>query len=79
MLASEAGTQAHRPAHDRLTARERDVLLMIGAGKQIKQVSAELGISVSSVNTCRTHIFRKMRLASNAALIRYALKYGLVA
>lgn len=77
-LAMDACSPPPRSAHEALTQRERDVLTMIGAGKQIKQVSAELGISVSSVNTYRARIFRKMGLSSNAALIRYALKFGLV-
>ncbi|HEY1043894.1 MAG TPA: response regulator transcription factor [Telluria sp.] len=78
LLATDAAMPPPRPAHELLTRRERDVLTMIGAGKQIKQVSAELGISISSVNTYRARIFKKMGLASNAALIRYALKFGLV-
>jgi two-component system invasion response regulator UvrY len=66
-----------QPSHLSLTAREAEIVALIGAGMQIKQVAAELGISVSSVNTYRNRIFRKMGLASNAALIRYALKSGL--
>ena len=77
LLASDAATPPARAAHEALTAREHDVLVMIGEGKQIKQVSAELGISISSVNTYRARIFKKMGLASNAALIRYAIKHGL--
>jgi DNA-binding NarL/FixJ family response regulator len=65
-------------AHERLTARENEIVALIGAGLQVKQVAAELGISVSSVNTYRNRIFRKLGLHSNAALIRYALKNGLV-
>lgn len=67
-----------QPSHRSLTAREVEIVALIGAGMQIKQVAAQLGISVSSVNTYRNRIFRKMGLASNAALIRYALKSGLV-
>ncbi|MGZ5201887.1 MAG: response regulator [Telluria sp.] len=66
------------PAHERLTPREAEIVALIGAGQQVKQVAAELGISVSSVNTYRNRIFRKLGLQSNAALIRYALKNGLV-
>lgn len=77
LLASDAAAPPARAAHEALTAREHDVLVMIGEGKQIKQVSAELGISISSVNTYRARIFKKMGLASNAALIRYAIKHGL--
>ncbi|GEM_PF-4183110 len=64
-------------AHEGLTAREREVASLIGSGCQIKQVAARLEISVSSVNTYRARIFRKMGLASNAALIRYAVMHGL--
>lgn len=78
LLAADAASPPSRPPHELLTRREHDVLTMIGAGKQIKQVSAELGISISSVNTYRARIFKKMGLASNAALIRYAIKVGLV-
>ena len=66
-----------RPAHHSLTPRESEIVALIGAGLQIKQVAAKLGISISSVNTYRSRIFRKMGLSNNAALIRYALQHGL--
>jgi two-component system invasion response regulator UvrY len=72
-----AANDAPRPTHLDLTPREREIVALIGAGLQIKQVAAELSISVSSVNTYRSRIFRKMGLASNAALIRYAVQNGL--
>jgi DNA-binding CsgD family transcriptional regulator len=61
-----------------LTAREREVVRLIGAGCQIKQVAATLGITISSVNTYRQRVFRKLGLTSNAGLIRYALEHHLV-
>jgi DNA-binding NarL/FixJ family response regulator len=61
-----------------LTEREREVVALIGAGKPAKQVAAELSISISSVNTYRMRIFRKVGVRGNAGLIRYALKNGLV-
>jgi two-component system invasion response regulator UvrY len=66
-----------RQSHHILTPREAEIVSLIGAGLQVKQVAAELGISVSSVNTYRSRIFRKMGMSSNAALIRYALQHGL--
>lgn len=62
----------------RLTKRETEIVALIGAGLQVKQVAAELAISVSSVNTYRNRIFRKLGVQTNAALIRYALKSGFV-
>lgn len=80
-LAALMARQAREPepmaAHHSLTAREAEILALIGAGLQIKQVAAQLDISVSSVNTYRNRIFRKMGLTSNAAMIRYALQSGL--
>jgi two-component system invasion response regulator UvrY len=79
LLAREAATPAPAPPHHLLTPREGQIVALIGAGLQVKQVAAELGISISSVNTYRNRIFRKMGLSSNAALIRYALQHGLAA
>jgi DNA-binding NarL/FixJ family response regulator len=77
LLAEEARAPEQSALHLRLTAREGEILALIGTGLQVKQVAAELGISVSSVNTYRNRIFQKTGLASNAALIRYALQHGL--
>jgi two-component system invasion response regulator UvrY len=77
LMAQDARHPVPRPPHESLTAREAEIVALIGGGLQVKQVAAELGISVSSVNTYRNRIFRKMGLASNAALIRYALQHGL--
>ncbi|MDB5907366.1 MAG: uncharacterized protein JWP34_1480 [Massilia sp.] len=78
LMARQALEPEPQPSHLSLTAREAEIVALIGAGMQVKQVAAELGISVSSVNTYRNRIFRKMGLSSNAAVIRYALKSGLV-
>jgi len=76
-LLAERPRGRQRAAHHSLTPREGEIIALIGAGLQVKQVAAELGISISSVNTYRNRIFRKMGLSSNAALIRYALRNGL--
>jgi DNA-binding NarL/FixJ family response regulator len=78
LLARQARAVEPAAAHERLTPRETQILTLIGAGLQPKQVAAELGISLSSVHTYRNRIFRKMGLASNAALIRYAVENRLV-
>lgn len=78
LLARQASTTEPVAAHERLTAREAEILVLIGTGLQVKQVAAQLGISISSVHTYRNRIFRKMGLASDAALIRYAVENRLV-
>lgn len=78
LLAQDVREPRGASPHQHLTDRELQVVSMLGSGKQTKQIAAELSISISSVNTYRTRIFRKMGLASNAAVIRYAVEHGLV-
>jgi two-component system invasion response regulator UvrY len=78
LLAREVASPEPRHAHDRLTSRERQVLVLLAMGSPVKQVAARLDISISSVNTYRTRILTKLDMRSNADLIRYALQHGLV-
>lgn len=78
LLARDLRSSGPAPSHQALTPREMQVVRLLATGMQSKQVADELSISISSVNTYRARIFRKMRLSSNAALIRYAFENGLV-
>lgn len=64
--------------HELLTEREHQVLRLLAMGSPVKQAAARLDISISSVNTYRSRIFAKLRIKSNAELIRYALRQRLV-
>lgn len=63
--------------HLRLSARETQILSMIGAGKPTKQIASELSIAVKTVGVHRTRILKKMGMHSGAELVRYAIKHGL--
>jgi DNA-binding NarL/FixJ family response regulator len=78
LLAHEARQPSRALPHECLTERELQVLSMLASARQVKQIAADLAISVSSVNTYRSRIFRKTGMVSNAALIRYAVQQGLV-
>jgi DNA-binding NarL/FixJ family response regulator len=78
LLASQIRNPALRSTPERLTERETQIVSLLGAGKQVKQIAAELEISISSVNTYRNRIFKKLKVQTNAALIRYAFENGLV-
>lgn len=78
LLALEVRAPFSALPHECLTERELQVVSMLASGKQIKQMAAELSISISSVNTYRARIFRKTGMVSNAAVIRYAVENGLV-
>jgi DNA-binding NarL/FixJ family response regulator len=78
LLAHRVRATPPRAAHEGLTSRELATLRLLAAGRQIKQIAAELGISISSVNTYRNRIFRKMGMSTNAELIRYAVNNKLI-
>jgi len=67
-----------RASLEALTARERDVLLGVAAGRTNKQIAAELGISHRTVETHRESLMRKLELRSIAELTRFALEAGLL-
>jgi DNA-binding NarL/FixJ family response regulator len=78
LLAEEVASPHPRHAHERLTEREHQVLRLLALGSPVKQVAGKLDISVSSVNTYRSRVFAKLRIKSNAELIRYAIQHGLI-
>lgn len=78
ILALEVSSRQPRLAHERLTDRELQVLRLLAVGIPVKQVADKLEISISSVNTYRGRIFTKLRVRSNAELIRYAIHHGVV-
>ena len=59
-----------------LTAREREVLNLVVAGKQNKEVASELGVSPKTVEVHRAHVMSKMCVDSLAELIRITLLAG---
>ena len=70
-----------RALHDRfdtLTARERDVLRQVVAGRLNKQIASDLGIGERMVKLHRTAITTKLRVRSVAELTRLAQAAGFV-
>jgi two-component system response regulator NreC len=63
---------------DGLSEREVDVLRMIALGHTNAEIAAQLYLSVRTVETHRAHIQQKLRLASRAELVRYALDHKLI-
>lgn len=57
--------------HEGLSDREFEVLRGLGAGLSVKDVAARLKLSPKTVSTYRTRILEKMRLQTNADLVRY--------
>lgn len=64
--------------HDVLSDREYQVLRMIGMGKTVSEIAAELALSVKTVSTYRARILEKMELRTTAELMHYVIDNGLV-
>ena len=77
-LALPAAPLESRPALDRLSNRERQVLCMIARGLRVRDIAAELQLSDKTVSTYRTRVLEKLALTTTAQLIRYALREKLV-
>jgi DNA-binding NarL/FixJ family response regulator len=61
--------------HD-LTAREREVLLLIAQGRSNKEIAGELNISERTVKTHVSNIFGKLELTDRTQVALYAHKRG---
>lgn len=65
-------------SEQRLTDREQEILQLIAEGNTNAQVAEKLGISQRTVETHRANLMDKLGLTSQAGLIRYAIRQGVV-
>lgn len=59
----------------RLSNRELQVLNLVGRGVSSRDIAAELGLSVKTVESHRQSIKRKLNLATNSQLLQYAMNW----
>jgi len=77
------GCFTHQPdggkaPHEKLSAREREVFDMMLAGKRLKEIAADLDISVKTVTTHRSRLMKKLKVEDNLSLYRYGMRSGLI-
>ena len=77
-LAFEIGGDASRLPHEMLSDREFQVLRLLAAGKSVRDIAAELSLSVKTVSTYRARLLEKMHLRTTAELMHYALQNHLI-
>jgi DNA-binding NarL/FixJ family response regulator len=61
-----------------LSEREKEILKLYAEGKSTREISEKLFISVKTVGTHKQHIFEKLGLKSNADMVKFAIKEGLI-
>jgi two-component system response regulator NreC len=75
---SRTKAEEGREDYDDLTSREREVLRLIAEGRTGKEISELLCISVHTVERHRQNLMAKLGLHNRAALIKYAIRKGLI-
>src|SRR5213080_4596796 len=68
---------AVRERYARLTAREREVMTLVVAGRLNKQIASDLATTERTIKFHRAHIMEKMEAESVADLVRIAGQLGL--
>lgn len=63
---------------DCLSPKEHSIFIGLAQGTCLKELAAELGVSPKTVTTYRSRILSKLKLGSNADIVRYALKSGVI-
>lgn len=61
-----------------LTPRQREVLQLVAEGNSTKEIARRLDLSVKTVETHRTQLMKQLDLHDVAALVRYAIRTGLI-
>ena len=77
LAATVAGEPPAVP-HESLSNRELEVLRLVASGKTLKEIAVQLSLSEKTVGTYRARISRKLSLATNVELARYAVLHKLI-
>jgi two-component system invasion response regulator UvrY len=65
-------------AHEKLSDRELQTLVMIASGKRLSDIANELTLSPKTVSVYRARVLEKLALTNNSELTVYAIRNGLV-
>ena len=73
-LATELEINYEKPLHESLSTREFEVMRFIAQGKAVRDIAEILCISANTVSSYRSRIMEKMRMKTNAEIIRYSVE-----
>jgi two-component system, NarL family, invasion response regulator UvrY len=77
-MVSRVGQSQEEKPESSLSDREMQVLLKLAKGETTREVSTNLNLSVSTVETYRGRILEKLNLRNNSDITRFAIRRGLI-
>ena len=75
---SSDGVGFRKKSGIQLTSREAELVQLIAEGHPNKQIAAELGISIKTVEKHRQHLMEKLHIHDVAGLTRFAIATGVI-
>jgi DNA-binding NarL/FixJ family response regulator len=78
-LRALAANNTPQPAKSVLTMREQEVVRLLAEGRTVRQVAAELNLSVKTVEAHKLNLMRKLDIHNRSEVVQYAMANGLVA
>jgi two-component system invasion response regulator UvrY len=75
---AEAGRTQIDGEPDQLSPRERQIALMVARGASSSEIGAQMHLSPKTVDTYRSRLMAKLGLSDVPALVRWAVRQGLV-
>lgn len=65
------------PLHEKLSARELEVITLLSSGMTLSSIAEKLSLSPKTISTYRIRILDKLNLNTTSDIIRYAISNGL--
>ena len=78
-LRALAASNDHYARGTVLTSREQEVMRLLAEGRTVREVAAELSLSVKTVEAHKLNLMRKLDIHNRASLVEYAVQRGLIA
>jgi DNA-binding NarL/FixJ family response regulator len=77
-MVTDGPKKAKAEPHAMLTDREFQVFSMLAMGVRKSEIAAKLAISKNTLSNHRNNIMKKMCIATNTELTRYAIQHGII-
>ncbi len=80
LLANEivAHNNSNKKPHEKLSNREFEIARLIALGVYPRDIAESLKLSVKTINTYRSRLFKKLALRNNAELTKYFIQNNLI-